>query len=106
MVFSERLQKIYKTKKKSYFHAYDQLSQRKKLYCIFIQKNSKICVSMHFGFNNQFIKVTRTRPIFQKIPKNILFSFSIWDYEFICKMFDIKKVFFFILERLGFYPIR
>ena len=25
----------------------------------------KICFSMHFGFNNQFIKVTRTRLIFQ-----------------------------------------
>jgi hypothetical protein len=37
---------------------------------------------MHFGFNNQFIKVTRTWPIFQKIQKNIfLFSFNIKDYE-------------------------
>jgi hypothetical protein len=42
---------------------------------------------MHFGFNNQFIKVMRTRPIFQKYPKNILFSFTIWDYEFIRKAY-------------------
>jgi hypothetical protein len=36
-------------------------------------------VSSHafFGFNNQFIKVMRTRPIFQKIKKIILFSFLI-----------------------------
>ena len=26
---------------------------------------------MHFDFNNQFIKVTRTRPIFQKNSKKI-----------------------------------
>jgi len=26
---------------------------------------------MHFGFNNQFIKVTRTRPIFQKFQKKL-----------------------------------
>jgi hypothetical protein len=45
-----------------------------------------------FGFNDQFIKVTKTWPIFQKNPKNILFVFSIWDYEFICKrILDIKK---------------
>jgi hypothetical protein len=28
---------------------------------------------MHFDFNNQFIKVTRTRPIFQKLKKKIIF---------------------------------
>jgi hypothetical protein len=28
------------------------------------QKNSKICFSMYFGFNNKFIKVMRTKPIF------------------------------------------
>ena len=31
--------------------------------------------SMHFGFNNQFIKVMRTWPIFQKNQK-IFFSFK------------------------------
>jgi hypothetical protein len=36
-------------------------------------KNSKICINMHFGFNNQFIKVTRTRPIFQKYQKKYFF---------------------------------
>jgi len=44
---------------------------KNKSYCIFIQqrKFQKICISMYFGFNNQFIKVTRTRPIFQKFQK-------------------------------------
>ena len=27
---------------------------------------NNICISMHFGFNNQFIQAMRTRPIFQK----------------------------------------
>jgi hypothetical protein len=43
---------------------------------------------MHFGFNNQFIKAMRTRLIFQKYPKNIFFSFTIWDYEFIRKAYS------------------
>jgi len=34
------------------------------------KKNFKKKFSMHFGFNNQFIKVTRTWPIFQKFQKN------------------------------------
>jgi hypothetical protein len=46
-----------------------------------------IYISMHFGFNNQFIKVTRTRPIFQKNQKNILFCFNVLDYEFIRKTY-------------------
>jgi uncharacterized membrane protein len=32
----------------------------------------KKCFIMHFGFNNQFIKVTRIWPIFQKNPKKII----------------------------------
>jgi hypothetical protein len=38
-----------------------------------IQKN--IYFSMHFGFNNQFIKVLRTKPIFQKTPKKYVVLF-------------------------------
>jgi hypothetical protein len=45
----------------------------------------KICISMHFDFNNQFIKVTRTRPIFQKFQKKNLFSFNIGGYDLISK---------------------
>jgi len=40
---------------------------------------------MHFGFNNQFIKVTRTLANISKNKKNILFCFNVWDYEFIRK---------------------
>ena len=65
-------------------------NKRKKiiLYFYITKKISKICISMHFGFNNQFIKVTRTRPIFQKFKKIILFSFNIWVYDFIRKMYS------------------
>jgi hypothetical protein len=63
---------------------------------------------MHFGFNNQFIKVMRTRPIFQKIPKKyfVFFSFSIWIKNLYIKHIpDIKKKssFLLMLERLGFF---
>jgi hypothetical protein len=55
-------------------------------------KIQKICVSMHFVFNNQFIKVTRTRPIFQKYPKNILFSFRSEIMNlYVKRILDIKK---------------
>ena len=45
-----------------FMHTVKSLKVKKKSYCIFIQqrKLQKICFSMHFGFNNQFIKVTRT----------------------------------------------
>jgi hypothetical protein len=52
-------------------------NNNKKSYFIFIQqrKFQKVCISMHFGFNNQFFKVTRTRPIFQKFQKNYFVFF-------------------------------
>jgi len=45
------------------------------LYFHITKKISKICISMHFGFNNQFIKVKRTRPIFPKFQKKYYFAF-------------------------------
>jgi hypothetical protein len=59
-------------------HTAKSLKNKKKSYCIFIQQRKfqkKLCISMHFGFNNQFIKVMRTRPIFQKILKKFYFVF-------------------------------
>jgi hypothetical protein len=69
------------------------LSKLKKLIFYFhtTKKTSKKikCFSMHFGFNNQFIKVMRTWPIFQKKSKKfILFSVNIRDYEFIRKTYS------------------
>jgi len=53
------------------------------------KKNSKICISTYFGLNNQFIKVTRTRPIFQNFQKKIiLFSFNIYGYDLIHKTYS------------------
>jgi hypothetical protein len=50
---------------------------------------------MHFAFNNQFIKVTRTRPIFKKLKKKVfcfllisgvttLYARRIPDIKFFC----------------------
>ena len=44
---------------------------------------------MHFGFNNQFIKVTRTGQYFKNSKKIILFfSFNIWGYDLIRKTYS------------------
>jgi hypothetical protein len=62
----------------------------KKSYFIFIQQRKLKQIyyfSMHFGFNNQFIKVMRTLANISK-KKNILFCFNVWDYEFIRKMYS------------------
>jgi len=68
------------------------------LYFHITKKISKICISMHFGFNNQFIKVARTRPIFQKFQKIILFSYNIWGYDL------IRKTHFDTIKELISYP--
>jgi len=44
---------------------------------------------MHFDFNNQFIKVTRTGQYFKIFKKKIiLFSFNIQDYDLIRKTYS------------------
>ena len=59
-----------------FFHVYGQVSlkikKNKKSYCILKKKRG---FSMHFGFNNQFIKVTRTGQYFKNSKKIILFFF-------------------------------
>jgi len=46
----------------------------KKSYCVFYTPK-KQCFSMHFGFNNQFIKVKRTLAKISKKQQKILFCF-------------------------------
>jgi hypothetical protein len=50
--------------------------------------------SMHFGFNNQFIKVMRTWPIFQKIKKKYFCFVLISGITnlYVKRIPDIKKV--------------
>ena len=50
---------------------------------------------MHFGFNNQFIKVTRIWPIFQKLQKKkICFVLvSMITNFYVERIPDIKKIF-------------
>ena len=49
---------------------------------------------MHFGFNNQFIKVMRTWPIFQKIKKKYFCFVLISGITnlYVKRIPDIKKV--------------
>jgi hypothetical protein len=64
---------------------------------------------MHLSFNNQFIKVTRTRPIFQKTPKKIFCFLLISGIMnlYLKHTPDIKKVIFlFDVSIVRFYPIR
>jgi len=62
-------------------------------------KKNNICFNMHFGFNNKFIRVMRTKLIFQKYRKNILFCFllvsRIMNLYVKCTP-DIKKIVFYI----------
>ena len=70
------------------FHAYDQVSL--KIYNnkkIILYLHKKKSFSMHFDFNNQFIKVTRTGQYFKNSKKIILFSFNIWGYNLIRKTY-------------------
>ena len=72
-----------------YFHTTKKTSKRK-------------VFSMHFGFNNQFIKVTRTWPIFQKIQFFFVLVSGITNL-YVKHISDIKKVVLLLtLERLGF----
>jgi len=68
--------KSLKAKKLMFYFLYNKENSKKKYYYF----------SIHFGFNNQFIEVMRTWPIFQK--KNIVFCFNVWDYEFIRKTYS------------------
>ena len=47
---------------------------------------------MHFGFNNLFIKVTRTRPIFQKFQKKLFYFLLISEITtlYVRRIPDIK----------------
>jgi len=64
---------------------------------------------MHFGFNNQFIKVMRTWSIFQKYPKK-LFCFLLISgimNLYVKRTPNIKKVvFLFDTRTVRFYPIK
>jgi peroxiredoxin len=56
-------------------HTAKSLKAKKIILYFYTTKIKKKCFGMHFGFNNQFIKVMRTRKIFQKFPKNYFVFF-------------------------------
>jgi len=71
-------------------------------------KLQKIGFNMHFGFNNQFIKVTRTWPIFQKNSKNLfcfLLKSRITNLH-VRHTPNIKISFLVDVKMIRFYPIR
>jgi hypothetical protein len=93
------------------FHAYGQVSQTKKNHIIFSFKEFFFKKTYVFAciidFNNQFVKVIRTRPIFQKIQKIIFFLLIVRITRlYIRCSLDIKKYFFIDVRMIRFYPMR
>ena len=70
-----KIQKIKKKKKKNVFVHTAKCLKAKNLCCIFSYTKTK-CFSMHFGFNNPFIKVKRILANISKTTK-ILFCLSL-----------------------------
>jgi hypothetical protein len=62
---------------------------------------------MHFGFNNQFIKIKRTLAKISKTTKNLFcLSFSIWGTKLhVIRILDIK-IFFPDARTIMFYLIK
>ena len=74
-------------------HTVKSLKEKKNHIIFSYNKNSKLYINMYFGFNNQFIKIIKTRPIFQKIPKQIIFFLILKITRFyIRRSLDIKKI--------------
>jgi len=74
-------------------HTTKCLKAKKKSYCVFHTLEKKY-FSMHFGFNNQFIKVKRTLAKISKITKN-LFCFVLISgiiNLYVKRIPDIEKV--------------
>jgi len=71
-VKTSKIQKKFEKKKKKFVHTAKCLKAKKIILCFSYTR--KQCFSMHFGFNNQFIKVKRTLAKISKTRK-ILFCF-------------------------------
>jgi hypothetical protein len=77
-----------KTKKKYFVFMHTAKSLKKNIVFSNNKISKKKSFSMHFGFNNQFIKVTRTSQYFKNSKKIILFSFNKWGYDLIRKIYS------------------
>jgi hypothetical protein len=82
-VKTSKIQKNFEKKKKNVFVHTTKCLKAKKSYCVFYTPK-KQCFSMHFSFNNQFIKVKRTLAKISKTTK-ILFCLSFSIRGTICK---------------------
>jgi hypothetical protein len=78
-------------------HTAKFLKEKKIISNFHTTKIQKIYINMYFGFNNQFIKITRTKPIFQKNSKNSFCFILILRITrlYVRYSFDIKKIVFF-----------
>jgi len=90
-----QLKKKLKKEKNVFVHTAKCL-KAKKSYCVF-HTPKKQCFSMHFGFNNQFIKVRRTLAKISKTTKILLcLTFSIQGTTLqVIRILNIKFCFFF-----------
>jgi len=89
------MQKKLKKRKKNVFVHTAKCLKAKKSYCVF-HTPKKNCFSMHFGFNNQFIKVKRTLAKISKTTK-ILCCFVLVSRItnlYVKRIPDIKKKYF------------
>jgi hypothetical protein len=103
--FHQNFQKYKKNKKNVFVHTAKCL-KAKKSYCV-CHTPAKKCFSMHFGFNNQFIKVKRILTKFSKTT-TILFclSFSIRGTTLhVRRILDLYSIFF-GRRTVRFYPIK
>jgi hypothetical protein len=71
----------------SYFFAYGQVSQ-KNIISYFHKKNSKYVLTSILALITSLLKSWESGQYFKQNPKNILFCFSIGDYEFIHKTYS------------------
>jgi len=92
-------------KKKNIFVHTAKCLKAKKSYCVFHTKK-KQCFSMHFGFDNQFIRVKRTLANISKTTK-ILFCLSFSIRGTISHVIHILDIKCFSNDRtVRFYPIK
>jgi len=106
LVFIKTSKKNCFEKKKNIFVHTAKCLKAKKSYCVFHTKKKKQCFSMHFGFDNQFIRVKRTLAKISKTTKKLFFlSFSIrGTILHVIHIPDIKC--FSNVRTVRFYPIK
>jgi len=84
-------------------HMAKSLKAKNHIVLSYKRENQKHVLTCILAFNNQFIKVTRTWPIFQEIKKKLVSGIT---NLYIKRIPILKKVFFVDVRMIKFYPIR